>query len=108
MVKITGTLKTNDKPLKIDSNGSVTVIFSPIVEKDAHFTTYTGIYRTEDPTFVINEIPEGKYKVSLLCMVLEQTREIQDINEKFSAQNTPIVREVKGGIEPLVIDLAKP
>lgn len=108
MVKITGTLKSKDESLKIDKNGSVTVIFVPVVEPGKHYTTYTGIYRAEDPTFVINEIPEGKYKVALMCMVPQPTRETEDINQRFTDKDTPILREVKGGGEPIVIDITKP
>ena len=107
-VTLTGKLNNNNEPLKVDSKGSVTVIFTPVTEKGAQFTTYTGIYRTEDTTFVVNEIPEGKYKISLQCMVPQPNKDTEDINQRFNAQNTPIVREVKGGTETLVIDLAKP
>jgi hypothetical protein len=112
VVKVTGKLQRNDQPLKVDSKGSVTVVFTPIFEgRKKTFDTYTGIYRSESPTFEIpgpdgNGIPEGKYKISLLAMVPQPTAEIHDINERFNAQNTPIVREIRTS-ETLVIDLGK-
>jgi hypothetical protein len=112
VVKVTGKLQMNEQPLKVDPKGSVTVVFTPVVEQGKTYDTYSGIYHTESPTFEIpgpdgRGIPEGKYKISLMAMVPQPTAEIHDINERFNAKNTPIVREVRTS-ETLIIDLAKP
>jgi hypothetical protein len=111
LVKVKGTLHQNGQPLKIDSNGSVTVVFTPMVEKGQNSTSHSGVYRADNPIFEVfgdgNGIPEGKYKISLICMVLNPTADTKDINDRFGTEKSPIVREVHSP-DPLVIDLAKP
>ncbi|MCC6420504.1 MAG: hypothetical protein IT429_19885 [Gemmataceae bacterium] len=103
-VKVTGKVTNKGKPLN-GGQGGVTLVFHSDTEKGNRYPAdppdpATGAYE-------VAKIPEGKYRVEIQVMSANPTAQTQKINQQFTPDSTPIVREVKGDIN-IDIDVAKP
>jgi hypothetical protein len=106
-VKANGTLLNDGKPFTIGKGGSVTLVFIPIVEGEQHFNSPPTKMKADDSSFTFSQgIPPGKYRVQIMQMVLPLSPEINEMNDRFSKDKSPIVVEVKDET-PIVIDVAK-
>ncbi|HZT82974.1 MAG TPA: carboxypeptidase-like regulatory domain-containing protein [Gemmataceae bacterium] len=65
---------------------------------------YNAVVNPQDGTFEVKDIPPGKYRIAVSVGAFGTPDKYGD---KFSQDNSQIVRDVKGG-EDIVIDLAKP
>lgn len=111
-IKVTGKLNYKDQPLKVDPKGGVTLSFIQAAEDDKPSTTYNAEINRDDMTFVVKSrdpkgIPPGKYRIAVNLMMPEQTAQVQEINQRFSPQDTKIERDITTE-EPIVLDLSKP
>jgi hypothetical protein len=109
--KVKGALLHRGEPYLPKHKGSVTVIFVPEAEGDTPADSYVADVNREDGTFVVNGktgrgIPPGKYRVTINQMVMDAPAEINQMNERFSATNSKIIRDIQDET-PLRIDLAK-
>lgn len=111
MTPIKGKLTIGGKSALPDKKGGVTIVFLPVVTEGMVTTTYPADpLNPDDNTFEVKGpagkgIPHGKYKVTLSFMMPIHTPAIQQMNDKYSEANTPIVIDVTGA--EVVIDLAK-
>jgi hypothetical protein len=104
-VKITGKVHNNGQPLKItDGKGLIRVTLLTDVPQGQPYDTFFGESRT-DGSFEIPDVPVGKYKIGIEH--LDPSPQEDQLQGKFSPQNTPIRRELDGK-EPLNLDVSKP
>jgi hypothetical protein len=107
LVKATGTLLNDGKPFTIGKGGSVTLVFIPTDQGDKPFNSPPTKMKAADSSFAFSQgIPSGKYRVQIMQMVMPSSPEIDELNERFSKGNSPIIVEVKDGT-PIIIDVAK-
>jgi hypothetical protein len=114
LVNAKGQLTYKNKPYIVSSKIGVDLYFIPVVEAGAKADSYAhvGIYNNEDGTFVVQGkdlkgIPAGKYRIAVQQMMIgSPSAEVQIMNDKFSKENTAVVRDITNE-EPVVIELSK-
>lgn len=111
-LKVTGKLTYQGKPLAVDAKGGVTLTFIPVVEAGQAFTNQQAEVNREDMSFAVKGptgqgIPAGKYRIAVMLMTPEQTPMVREINQRFTQEQSPIVRDIASE-EPIVLDLSKP
>jgi len=111
-LKVSGQLKNNDKPYTAPKGAMVTIEFTPVVEAGTPFDRYPAKFNREDSSFTVagrseQGIPPGKYRISVQQFVSDPTAQINEMNARFTAEKSAIVREVADET-PIIIDLAKP
>jgi hypothetical protein len=110
LIKPTGELLYNQKPLRLSEDASVTMRFTLLDETPPR--SFAATVNRDDSTFVVpgndgNGIPPGKYRISVNQKMIDLTPEAEQINEMFSRNKTQIEREVTNE-EPIILDLSKP
>jgi hypothetical protein len=110
-ILVKGTVLNNGQPLKIDSNGSMTLMFDRVVEKGETPERFSTRVVQDSGAFEITGkdgkgVPPGKYKIGLVVMLPKPTAESEHWNQAFSGGKSPIMRDITSP-EPLTIDLAK-
>jgi hypothetical protein len=111
LIKVTGKLTYEQKPLPAGASAPV-IVFHPVVAKGQPHDTYPALYQRDAGIFEVPGktgagIPEGKYRISVQFMVPKASSLQEKWNRQFSPENSPIVREVTGEGR-LDIDLASP
>lgn len=111
-VKVTGKLMYQGKALAIDPKGGITLTFVAVAEPGRPADAFVADINREDMSYVVNGrtglgIPPGKYRVAISVMTLEETALTRTLNQRFTQEQSPIVRDIASE-EPLVLDLALP
>jgi hypothetical protein len=103
-VTVTGSVLRGGQPIAVSNTGYVQIMLLPDVGADAQYTTRVG--RCEkDGTFVIPEVPPGKYKIGI--EQFDPNPQIDKLNGAFRAGDSKVIRDLDGKT-PINIDLAKP
>jgi hypothetical protein len=110
LVPVNGKLTNGGKSPLPDPKGGLTIVFLP-TDPNAKKATYPATpFNQDDNSFTVpgpdgKGIPAGKYKVTINMMVPGSSPVADKINEKYTAEKTPIEIDVTG--EPVDIDLSK-
>jgi hypothetical protein len=107
-----GKITRGGQPLQVDKArhggyANVELVFVPLDRAGRQFTTKAG----EDGAFEVllpegQTIPPGKYRIAVHQW--NPQPKTDELGGRFSEQNSPIVRDITGGQQELVIDLASP
>jgi hypothetical protein len=103
-VKLTGQLLTNEQPVKVGTRAMSQMVFYsyPDVKENASYSAFPAVLQA-DGSFEVNQIPTGKYLVSL--EIFDMTAGGEVFRGAYKKDNSPIIVDVTA--EPLQIDLAR-
>src|SRR5690242_3951816 len=90
-VSIHGKITNGGKPVTTSSKGFVQVLFQP-ADGGNPSTPVPAVVDSQQGTFTVSEIAEGRYKV--VVQQMDPAPVTDKLKGAFSAAKTPIVREV--------------
>src|SRR5260221_296827 len=94
LIKVTGKLTLNNKPLPAESKDTIQVAFISLNDEGKSENRYPAVINKEDMTFVVggkdgHGIPAGKYRIAVQQFTSELNPEVLERNKRFSRESSP-------------------
>ena len=107
-VKVSGKITNGKQVLTVPTGARLTVNFIRIFDEPKPLTMFGATYHNDDGSFEVpgpdgQGLPPGKYRVVL--KMLPPPAELQDMNTRFDAANSPINLDITSE-DPINIDLS--
>jgi hypothetical protein len=106
-VNITGKVTKGGELLKVSDMGEVRVKFYSQNTDDEGGRIRPALFDKSNGTFVVKDIPVGKYRVTVEQIDPMPSNKNDKLNHAFDNKNSPIVRDVESDGQNIEIDLAK-